>query len=63
MSHVCSGCVVGIEDEDEQIDEVRLLIWFNGEGDDNISVKMSVPRDTFKLRDKVRLIIERDTDG
>jgi hypothetical protein len=63
MGHVCSGCVVGIEDEDDQTDEVRLLIWFNGEGDDNVSVKMSVPLGTFELRDKVRVIIERDVSA
>jgi|GEM_PF-5651487 len=54
----CHGEVVGLEEENDTTDEARCLIWFHGEGEDNHSIQILIPRDTAKLRDSLLVTIE-----
>ena len=54
--HVSVGDVVCIRDEDEHLDEVSCLVWFNGEDDDNTVVKITTPAGMFQLRDQIEIV-------
>ena len=57
--HVVVGDVVCIRDADEHIDEVSCLVWFNGEDDDNTTVKITTPAGMFQLRDQIDVIFRK----
>lgn len=56
------GDVVCVRDEDEHLDEVEFLIWFNGENDDNTTVKIELPRGAFQLRDSVQVTFTKEPE-
>ncbi len=56
---IVDGCVVGVEEVEDDEDEVRCLVWFNGQDDDNTQIKITVPAGTFTVRDKLVVTIEK----
>ena len=57
--HVVVGYIVCIRDEDEHLDEVSCLVWFNGEDDDVTTVKITTPAGMFQLRDKIVFVVSK----
>ena len=57
--HVVVGYIVCIRDEDEHLDEVSCLVWFNGEDDDVTTVKITTPAGMFQLRDQIEVIFHK----
>jgi len=57
--HVAVGYVVCIRDEDEHLDEVSCLVWFNDEDDDNTTFKVTTPAGMFQLRDHIEVVFRK----
>ncbi|MHC4302622.1 MAG: hypothetical protein ACYS7Y_35630 [Planctomycetota bacterium] len=54
----CLGTVVGLEEEETDEDEVRLLVWPDGDKSDNVQMKVVVPAGSFQLRQELLITIE-----
>ena len=62
--HVVWADVVCVRDE-EHLDEVSCLTWFNGDDDDSATIKITAPAGMFQLRDKLEIafrLSERKND-
>ena len=60
--HTLEGKITTVsEGEEDDIDEVRCCVWFNGIDDSPTDVLITVPANTFNVRDEISVTIEKVT--